>query len=330
MQYRRLGQSGPEISAVSFGAWQIGDAEYWGSNADSDARATIDQAIESGINFFDTAELYGDGESERALGKLLGGRRKDVYVASKVWPDNCKAVGDIRKACEASLDRLGMDYVDLYQMHWPVRHLPIGEVCAEMDQLIEDGLARYIGVSNFGPIDLADWTGSCVSNQIGYNLAFRAPEEAIVTACMDRGVGVLAYMPLLQGLLSGRWTSAEDVPALRRRTRHFSSDREGAVHGEPGCETLFFETLAKLQAIADDAGRTLASLSLSWLVAQSGVTSIIVGGHKPSQLERNLDGLDFDLPPDLRDALTAATAPLKTALGPNCDMWRAGEEARIR
>lgn len=331
MQYRILGTSNLKVSALAFGAWQIGDPAYWGEGDAHDAQAVVDAALDAGITLFDTAEMYGKGESERALGKALGARRKDVLVASKVWPDKC-APADLRRACEGSLERLGTDYLDLYQIHWPVRGIPFSDVYGELDRLKQEGKIREIGVSNFGVQDLDTWmtAGTCVSDQLGYNLLFRAVEWEILPACARHGIGVLVYMPLLQGLLTGRWHTAEEVPMLRRRTRHFSSHREGTRHGEAGCEALTFGTLAKVARVADGVGVPMASLALAWLLANPSVSSVIVGGRHPEQLRRNLDAAGMTLTQDVRAELDFITEPLKAQLGSNADMWLSAEDSRIR
>lgn len=331
MQYRKLGSSDLNVSVASFGAWQIGDSTYWGADDETDAQRVIDVAIDKGINLFDTAEMYGKGESERVLGHALGAKRDRVYVASKVWPDKC-APALLRQACEDSLQRLGTDYIDLYQIHWPPRDVPFADVYREMARLRDEGKIRHIGVSNFGARDLAAWmsVGDCVSNQLGYNILFRAIEWDVLPACAKHSCGVLAYMPLLQGILSGRWKTADEIPQLRRRTRHFSRDREGTRHGEPGCEELTFNTLREIQGIADGLGQSMANVALAYAIAQPHITSVIVGARKVDQLQRNLDGAHLMLSAETLAALNAATQPLKEHFGRNSDMWLSESEGRIR
>ncbi len=331
MQYRKLGDSDLYVSVLAFGAWQIGDPGYWGVDAEADAQAAVDAAIDAGINLFDTAESYGGGESERALGKALGAKRKDVLIATKVSPSNC-APEKLRRSCEASLGRLGTDVIDLYQIHWPFRDVPVAEIRAELQRLHEEGKIRAAGVSNFGPGDLEAWMahGSCASNQVGYNLLFRAIEYEIVPACLAYGVGILAYMPLLQGILSGRWRSVEEIPEARRRTRHFADTRQSTRHGEPGCEAMTFDALRGLQEIADGLGQPLANVAMAWLLAQPGVTSVIVGARNPHQVTRNVAAADLALPGETARALSAVTGPLKQHFGTNADMWVGGDGSRIR
>ena len=331
MQYRRLGSSEFDVSVLAFGAWQLGDPGYWGADAQADGNAAVHAAIEAGINLFDTAEAYGDGESERALGRALGARRREVLIASKVSSANC-APGRLRRACEGSLRRLGTEWIDLYQVHWPCREVPFEDANGELQRLQTEGKIRAVGVSNFGPLDLDAWMacGGCVSNQLGYSPAFRAAEYAAVPACLRHGVGILAYMPLLQGILSCRWKSADDVPQSRRRTRHFAAKRPGVRHGDPGCEALLFEMLAQLSALADEIGRPAANVALAWLAAQRGVTSLIIGARNPAQLKRNVAAADLVLNDQTLGRIDALTLPLKEALGCNLDMWVGEKESRIR
>ncbi len=331
MQYRKLSGINLDVSVIAFGAWQLGDVGFWGETDAAEAERTVHAALDAGITLFDTAEMYGDGESERVLGKALGSRRGDVMLASKVWPENC-AAGALRKSCEASLRRLGTDYLDLYQIHWPIRNVPVEEAYAEMMSLQAEGKIRAIGVSNFGPADLSAWSAhaDCVSNQVAYNLAFRAVEFEIVPACREQGVGLLAYMPLMQGLLAGAWDTVGDIPLMRRRTRQFSSTREGTRHSEPGCETELFEMLAGLRRIANELGASMADVSIAWLIAQPGVTTAIIGARRSDQLQRNLRGVSLEIPADVMSELDRISMPIKTHLGANADLWNSGDDSRIR
>ncbi len=331
MIFRKLGEHGFPVSVLAFGAWQLGDPAYWGDDDNADADEVVGAAIDAGINLFDTAEMYGAGESERVLGAALRGRRDEVYVASKVAPENCEPE-KLRTSCEASLRRLRTETIDLYQIHWPFRHVPFAEVYGELDTLRSEGKVRAIGVCNFGRVDLSSWMGDgeCCSNQIGYNLLFRAAEYDMLPACRKLGVGVLAYMPLLQGILSGRYESVDQIPEKRRRTRHFNSHRPGTRHGESGCESELLAALHGLRALSEEVEADMATLALAWLLAQPEVTSVLVGARKGDQLRRNLRAAEIKLSANVLTRLTAMTHPLKQRLGTNPDMWDAGDAARIR
>ncbi len=330
MNYRTLGSSDLEVSVLAFGAWQIGDSTYWGESAETDADAAVAAAVDAGITLFDTAEGYGGGRSEEVLGKALAPYRDKVLIASKVSPDHL-APADLRSACEASLMRLGTDVIDLYQVHWPCAPEGFTDAWGEMNRLKQEGKIRHIGVSNFGPSHLDDWAaaGGCVSDQLGYNLLFRAVEHAIVPACQKHGAGILAYMPLLQGILAGRWDSVDAIPASRRRTRHFAAEREGVRHGEAGCEDLFVETLAGIRAVAERIGEPMANVAIAWTIAKPSVSSVLVGARNPAQITRNLAAVELVLSKEMLAELSRITEPMKERLGTNADMWCGGAEARI-
>lgn len=331
MKYRKLGKSELIVSEISFGAWQIGDSAYWASDTQSDQEQTVHAALDMGINLIDTAEAYGDGESESVLGRALDGRRDSILLASKVLPENCTPER-VRQSCEASLRRLRTDRIDLYQIHWPFRDVPFDSVYDELARLRDEGKIREVGLSNFGPQDLSSWlnTGECVSNQIAYNLAFRVAEKSIIPWCLDNGLGVLAYSPLLQGVLSCRWSSSAEIPKMRRRTRHFKSARTGSNNGHEQHELLLFDFLDGLRELGRELDLAPAALALSWLVRRPGVTSVILGARNVAQLERNLQSAVVSLPEWAVARLEAMSMPLKKAMGTNADLWRSGSEGRVK
>ena len=330
MQYRTLGNTDIEVSTVAFGCWAIVGGFNWGDQDERDSLAALRAAYDAGVTFFDSAEMYGDGYSEQLVGKALGGVRDQIVIASKVSAANFAPDG-LRAACERSLRNLGTDYLDLYQLHWPNRDIPVAETLGVMAELKAEGKIRAIGVSNFGPRDLADALATgvpIVSDQLAYSLLFRAIEFEILPLCAQEGVGVLCYSPMLQGLLTGKFATADDVPHDRARTRHFSSQRPDARHGGAGAEEEMFAAIAQVRRAADLIGQPMANVALAWLLAQAGVTAVIAGGRNPEQARANVAAADLDLSPDLLADLAAATDPLKQSLGPNADMWQA--ESRIR
>lgn len=331
MYYNTLGGSELRVSALSLGAWQLGDPGFWGEEDSSKPEELVAAAIDQGINLFDTAELYGNGSSEEILGEALKGRRDEVILASKVSTQHCTAEG-IRTACENSLTRLQTDRIDLYQIHWPFPKEDFGEVQEALEALRAEGKILEIGVSNFGRGDLEEWMaeGKAVANQIGYNILFRAPEYEMIPACRNHALGVIAYMPLMQGLLTGRYKTINEIPFQRRRTRHFSCTREGTRHGQVGHEKVLWDTLDELSDFAEAIGVPLAVLSLCWLMRQPGVSSVIIGSRKVDQLLFNLQAVHLDIGPAATAQLNEATYPLKVALGRNCDMWESDENRRIR
>jgi len=330
LQFRQLGTSGISVSTVCLGLWNIVGDETWGAQDETDAIQAIETALESGITFLDTAESYGNGYSEELLGRVLGkARRKEVVLATKVLPNHLKRASLIG-ACQRSLARLKTDYIDLYIVHWPNPRVPIEETVAALDQLVDEGKVRAVGVSNHGPRDLATLLPHrCpASNQLAYNLLFRAIEFEVAPLCVENRISITPYSSLAQALLTGKFANADEVPEGRARTRHFSGDRPQARHGESGAEEETFEAIARIRRICDDAGLAMSRVALAWLSAQPGVTSVIAGARNAEQARANAAAADIELGDDTIAALSAATDALKRKLGPNADMW--SREPRIQ
>ncbi len=332
MEKRRLGRSDVEVSAIALGCWAMGGGPGWGDLDESVYIATVHKALDVGINFFDTAEMYGNGRSEQVLGKALLGRRDRAIIGSKVIPAHT-APATLRAHCEASLRRLRTDYIDVYMIHWPVRDRPIEEVLATMQDLKNEGKIRSIGVSNFGVQQLSEALATGVQidvNQLNYSLLSRAIEFEILPLCRQHQVGVTAYMPLMQGLLAGIYRTPDQVPPFRARTRHFSSERPEARHDEPGAEEETFAALDAIREIADELGVTMAELALAWVISRPGVVSAISGARKPEHVERNIGAASLNLTAEVISRLDEATETLKHKLGPNADYWQGGANSRIR
>jgi len=329
MEYRTLGQTEIEVSAVGMGCWAIVGDSTWGHQPRDESLDTIRAALDAGINFFDTAEAYGDGSSEEMLGAALSDRRDEAVIASKVSPDHLRAE-DLRESCERSLSRLGTDHIDLYQVHWPNWDIPMEEALGTMETLQEEGKIRAIGVSNFGKKDLqqALSLASVETDQLAYNLLFRAIEEEIQSECVENDVGILCYCPLAQGLLTGKFTAPGQVPEGRARTRHFSKNRPRARHSEEGAERDTFQALEKIKRICQEIDVSMAQASLSWLLGRAGVTSVLAGARTPEQVESNAQASELELPREVTEQLTEASEHLKEKLGPNPDMWFT--DSRIR
>ena len=330
MQYRKLGSTDIEVSAVAFGCWAIIGGFNWGPQDEHDSIAALRAAFDAGVTFFDSAEGYGDGASERLVGKALADARDQVVIASKVSPNHYPPAG-LRAACERSLANLGTDRIDLYQLHWPNRDIPIAETLGVLDELKAEGKIRAYGVSNFGPRDLAECLaagGAVANDQLAYSLLFRAVEHEILPLCVRRGVSVLCYSPMMQGLLTGKFASPDAVAPDRARTRHFASTRPHARHTEAGAEAETFAAIAAVREIAREAGEPMANVALAWLLAQEGVAAVIAGGRNPEQARANARAGDLVLSDEVLQRLSAATQPLKRKLGPNADMWQT--ESRIQ
>ncbi|WP_319478484.1 aldo/keto reductase [Marispirochaeta aestuarii] len=322
MHYNTLGPL--EVSCFTLGTWSFAGGGIWGDREKKESVRIVHAAMDKGINLIDTAEGYGDGVSESVLGEALEGRRDKVFLASKFLPQKISRPGDIRTILEESLRRLRTDYIDLYQQHWPFTDASFTQAEAEgvVTRLMEEGKIRHFGVCNFGPADLAGSSLPIVSDQIGYSLLFRAIEYEMLPFLREKKLGVLTYSALMQGLLSGRYSSPEEFPVGRRRTRHFSTDNPNARHGEAGHEDLVFSTIAALKAIADEAGLSLPHCGIGWVLAQPGISSVIIGSGNEKQLADNLRYVEEDLPADVVDRLTRESQELKNAMGPNADLWQ--------
>ncbi|KAH8068267.1 oxidoreductase [Aureococcus anophagefferens] len=306
MKTNRAG--GLELSALGYGTWQFGSGgadDYWGLEFTDDmAVALLKQATAAGVTYVDTAADYAQGGSELQLGRALKALAPDarakVVIGSKILPNNCG-------------ERAFLDLMELQK----------------------EGKIKHIGVSNFGVRQLADAleTGVTIAvNQLAYNLLTRAIEFEILPFCRQRGIGVLAYSPLLQGVLTGAFPTIADIPPYRARTRHFSGARDKSRHGEAGHEVLLAATLEKLRAIAKASGIALADLAVAWPLAK-GAACVVAGAMKAHQLEANVKAANLDLPPALVAELDAATDELKQAMGANADGGRHADgtdDGRIR
>jgi aryl-alcohol dehydrogenase-like predicted oxidoreductase len=322
MQYRPLGRTDIQVSTLALGCWPFAGGRVWGPQDDDVSIATVHAALDAGINFFDSAEGYEAGHSERVLGRGLVGRRHEAVIATKVSASHL-APDDVIAACEGSLRNLQTDYIDLYQIHWPNWQIPLEETVGALLRLQEQGKIRAIGVSNFGVRDLSDMlaAGPCAADQLPYSLFWRVIEREIQPLCVEHGVGIICYSPLAQGLLTGRYANADEVPPGLARTRLYAGTRPKAEHQEAGCEAETFAALAEIRQVAAEVGRPMAEAALAWVRQQPGVTSLLVGARTPEELSWNLPSLDLTLSDDVMRQLAAITEPIKIKLGNNPDMW---------
>ena len=298
MKYRRLGDSELQVSEICLGTWTT----FGGSLPEADARAVVDAAFEHGINFFDTANVYSEGRSEEVLGRALASRPRDSYiVATKVFgtaPDGGRGLAreQILKQIDASLERLGMDFVDLYQAHSYDDDVPVEEQLAAFTEVVEAGKARYIGVSNWSgeqirnAVELAREHGyaKIVSSQPEYSLLERAPEEDVIPASRENGVSQIVYSPLAQGVLTGKYAPGESAGEGTR-----------AAARSEWMELYNDEVLARVQRlrpVADGLGCSMAQLALAWILREPNVASAIIGASRPDQVADNTgaSGLELD------------------------------------
>lgn len=349
MEYRELGRSGIKVAPIAVGCWAFGGGSYWGEQSQSDVNEVVARALDGGLNMFDTAELYNNGESERSLGAALRGRRESAIVCSKVGPDN--AYYDTLIAhCEASLKRLGMDYLDVYMLHWPigersimhftsdaekVKNPPtIEEAMAAMQKLRADGKIRSIGVSNFGPGQLREAlaTGARLDvNEITYNIFSRAIETEIVPFCEANGISIVGSMALQQGLLTGAYQSADQVPMNQAHSRHYANERGQGTsrHGGRGVEAEMFAALEELKTVAADCGTTLARLAIAWTLHKPGVAASLVGSRTTAQLEENITASQLRLSPEVIARIDRISQPVFDKLGSNPDYYESDANTRI-
>jgi aryl-alcohol dehydrogenase-like predicted oxidoreductase len=309
VEYRQLGDSDLRVSEICLGTWTT----FGGSLPEDAAVALVDAAFEYGVNFFDTANIYSEGRSEEVLGRALADRPRDSYVlATKVWgraPDGGRGLSreQVVQQIDRSLERLGAEFVDLYQCHAWDPDVPLAETLEAMTEIVEAGKVRYVGCSNWSgeqirqAIDLAREHGyvKIVSSQPEYSLLHREPDEDVIPASRENGVSQVVYSPLAQGVLTGKYAPGE---AAREGTR-------AAARAE-WMEFLDDDTLARvarLRPIADGLGLTMAQLALAWILREPNVASAIVGSSRPEQLRDNAGAsgvvLDDDTVRAIEDAV---------------------------
>lgn len=331
MRYTTLPGTDIRVSVIAMGSWALAGDMAWGEQSELDSLDAARAALDAGINFFDTAPGYGDGLSEERLGKGLLGVRDRAVIATKIGPEAMRPESAVASV-ERSLVHLRTDYIDLLQIHWPHRELPIADTWGALEKLREQGKARALGISNFGLRDFEELArvGTPTTNQLPYALLARAIEHEIVPACQEHGVGVLCYSPLLWGLLAGTFERADDVPPGRARSRHFAPHRELIRHTEQGCERETFEALAKLRSIAARLEVSMSELAIAWLLHQPAVTSVLTGIRRPAQASANARAASVTLDAETLAELDVITTPVKNALGKNPDLWQSGENSRYR
>lgn len=349
MQKRRCGNSDLEISVLGAGCWAFGGGEYWGEQNQKDVNMVVRRAVESGINYFDTAEAYNEGRSEESLGKALKDIPRDsVLIGTKISPSNA-APETLIEHCQASLKRLKTDYIDLYLLHWPIhphsiRHFTddesiissppsTEEAFTALAKLKKQGKIRYIGVSNFGLQRLKQaqaFDAEIIINELPYSLLTRAIEAEILPYCRKTGVGIIGYMTLLQGLLADAYFSLKDVPAWQRRTRHFHHENcPLSRHGEEGAEEETDRALADIRAIAKECGMSMPEMAVKWAVSSKAVTCALVGARNVEELEANVKAVQEPLADEIVQRLDAATRPLMQKLGPSADYYESTANCRM-
>ena len=312
MKMRELGDSGIMVSEICLGSWLT----YGVGVEASAARACLDQAFEEGINFIDTANIYGRGAAETFLGESLKGRPRDSYVmATKLfWPmtdtDRGLSRAQIEKQIDASLARLQTDYVDLYQCHRYDLDTPIEETMAALTDVVKSGKARAIGFSEWSPQNIRDAlavpsTTKFVSSQPQYSLLWQRPEKEVIPLCAANGISQIVWSPLAQGVLTGKYKPG--ASALEG-TRATNDKMNGFIDRLMAPEVL--EAVQQLQPLADEAGCTMAQFALAWVLREPNVTSAIVGASRPAQVTDNARASGLTIDPALFARAEAIVAKL--------------------
>ncbi len=298
MEYRRLGKSGLRVSEIGLGT------NIFGRKADEPTSLSIiDRALEAGINFLDTADVYSQGKSEEIVGKAIKDKRSQVVLATKFgYPTSVgpREAGGSRnftmKAVEASLKRLNTDYIDLYYIHFPDSQTPIEETLRAMDDLVRSGKVRYIGCSNFAAWQLCEalWTSRVhnlepfIALQSRYNLLDRNIEREVAPCCQSYGVGFIPWGPLANGFLTGKYRHGQEIPAGARLANPI------AIYADVVTE-VNFDKLAKLEAFARERNHTVGELAIAWLLSRPWLGSVIAGATSVEQLSANLAAINWKL-----------------------------------
>jgi aryl-alcohol dehydrogenase-like predicted oxidoreductase len=317
MEMRVLGTTGVKVSPLCLGAMMFG---AWGNPDHDESVRIIERALDAGINFLDTADVYSAGESEEIVGKALaGGRRDRIVLATKAHSrmgDDANEQGNSRRwiirECENSLRRLGTDYIDLYQIHRPDPTVDIDETLGALTDLIRAGKVRYAGSSTFLPSQIveAQWTAQrrgrerFVCEQPPYSILVRGVEAEVLPVCQRYGMGVIPWSPLAGGWLSGRYRASGDLPVSRRAER-IPQRYDMSLPGN----RAKLEAAEKLAALADDAGLSVIHLALAFVISHPAVTSAIIGPRTMQHLESQLGAADVVLTPDVLDKIDEIVPP---------------------
>jgi aryl-alcohol dehydrogenase-like predicted oxidoreductase len=298
----KLGYTDLHLTTVGLGTWAIGGPWKWGWGAQDDAESidAIQRALDIGVNWIDTAAVYGMGHSEEVVGRAIAGRRDEVIVATKcglVWDEGSTeahgqlTAASVRREVEASLRRLDVDVIDLYQIHWPRPDEDIEEGWGTIADLVREGKVRHGGVSNFSVEQLkrVQPIHPVASLQPPYSMLERAVEEGLLTYCAANDIGVVAYSPMQAGLLTGKYT--------RERIAGLPDDdwRKGSSHFSEPAISATLALIERLRPIAERNGRTLAQLAIAWVLRRPEVTAAIVGARRPSQIEETAPAGDWVL-----------------------------------
>lgn len=347
MKTTKLGKSGISVSALTIGCWPFGGGEYWGEQSQKDVDTVVHAALDQGVNTFDTAEMYNNGASELSLGKALKGCREKAVVISKISPSNCHQV---RKHCEASLQRLGTDYIDVYMLHWPINKLSlehftsdngiirqpptVEEAYIQLEELKQEGLIRSIGMSNFGRSQIEEVQATQVQvdvNEICYNIVSRAIEAEIAPYCMENSISIIGSMGLQQGVLAGIYKTPDEIPMHQAHSRHFPDFRGGGTsrHGEKGVEKEVFDVVDQLREMANDLHIHIAQLSIAWILKKPFMASTLVGSRNLKELGMNIAACNLEISDSVEKQIDRISLLVLDILGNNPDYYEHRSKSRI-
>ena len=320
MEYRQLGASGLRVPALSFGAGTFGGSgplfSHWGTSGAEEARRLVDICLDAGVNLFDTADVYSDGASEEVLGQAIKGRRNDILLSTKMGLPMGEGPNDAGSSrarliagVEAALRRLGVDHIDLLQLHAFDAFTPVEEVLASLDQLVRAGKLRYVGVSNFAgwqvmkSLAAADRNGwpRYVANQVYYSLVGRDYEWDLMPLGQDQGLGALVWSPLGWGRLTGKIRRDSPIPEGSRL-------HETASFGPPVEDGRLYRVVDALEGVAEEIGKTIPQIALNWLLQRPTVSSVIIGARDEKQLRDNLGAVGWSLTEEQMRRLNEASA----------------------
>lgn len=348
MKKNIIGKSKIEVCALGMGCWSYGGGSYWGDQSQDEVNRVVHYALDAGLNYFDTAEVYNDGASESSLGIALKGRRSSAVIGTKISTSNVKRETLIQH-CEASLRRLQTDYIDIYMLHWPVNpkaiehfsndvslieDMPqVEEVFETLRMLKQQGKIREIGISNHGVQQMQEVIATHTDiavNELPYNLISRSIEKEILPFCIKENIGVLGYMAYQQGILTG----IQDFSKLRpsqMHSRHFKNERGGneSRHFEDGAEEEILALLDGLHKISAETGLSVPALSLGYAMSKDGISSTLVGSRTIEELQSNIQIAENVLSPDIVKQLDVLSQPIWDKLGDSPDYYENRKNSRI-
>ncbi|MFC2087945.1 aldo/keto reductase [Bacteroidota bacterium] len=341
MEYRQCGTTDMKFSVLGFGCWSFGGGDYWGETSQKDVNDVVKTAFDNGINYYDTAELYNEGRSEESLGIAIRELpREELIIGSKVSPSNAY-YDKLIDHCNASLKRLKTNYMDVYMIHWPIHSKSmefftddpevinnpptLQEAVEALKHLRKQGKIRHIGVSNFAPYrmkHILNLDKDIAVNQLSYNLYSRAIEFDILPFCIEKGIGVITYSVLMQGILADLYKTIDDIPLMYRRTRHFNSaTNTKSRHGEPGFEDELMKEMADVRKIVSETGISMSDLAISWSVSNKDITTFLIGTRSVNRLKSNINAVNMGIGDELVTTMTEISDTLKDLMGSGFDYY---------